>query len=326
MRVAGLSIVAVLSGVFGGCSGEEIDLTTPEGEAEPVDLRRELPPPPEGGLQFVTPDYVIPPYTEVQWCWFTEYNGPDTAMSAQWTYQSPGGHHAQILSTNAGPDLYPTGEAFDCTSTDSMPMTDLNPLLVLAELTAEDPEGPVGQLILPDGLAAELESNTRIVIQSHYVNTTADPILVRDGVNVSLVPLEEVETWAAPWVHLDTDFLLPQGEHTLEFECVWEDDMNILFLGGHMHEWGTAFSLQANPAEGPSSELYAVPEWDPVMRDAPPMNRYEEAPLQVRAGDSFTTHCEWNNDTDHEMGFPEEMCVTFGMAYPLKVPIICDPD
>ena len=58
---------------------------------------------------------------------------------------------------------------------------------------------------------------------------------------------------------------------------------------------------------------------------SPPINEYEDGSFQVSAGDSFTTSCTWDNTTDEPLGFPEEMCVTFGFAYESKIPLICAP-
>ena len=60
---------------------------------------------------------------------------------------------------------------------------------------------------------------------------------------LDLVEEASVETWAAPLVLVDTDFSLPPGESTtVSFDCALEEELNLLFLLGHMHEWGTAFS------------------------------------------------------------------------------------
>ena len=44
----------------------------------------------------------------------------------------------------------------------------------------------------------------------------------------------------------------------------------------------------------------------------------------TKAGDVFTTRCAWDNDTDRVLGFPEEMCLTFGMVYPATEPVVCE--
>ncbi|MEQ1507145.1 MAG: hypothetical protein ABMB14_33260 [Myxococcota bacterium] len=317
----------VLSVVFTACTGAGVELTTPTTDSEPVDLRREFPEPPAGGIQFVTPDYVIPAHTEKMLCYITPYDGATVGIHSQWTFQSPGGHHITVNATTQDEDSAPNGSWVDCTDTASSTMTNLEPLLVGGDLGHDDPEGPSGSLILPDGVAAELETGRRLVLQSHYINTTADDILVRDAINLELVDAAAVTTWAAPVVHLDQGFSLPPGETSTDsFDCAFAQEVDLLFIGGHMHEWGTAFSTELTRAgTGDRETVYEVPEWDPVFRDAPPYLEYAPGEMHLMPGDTFTTNCAWNNDTDAALEFPSEMCVTFAMAYPLKVPVVCEP-
>jgi hypothetical protein len=311
--------------VVAGCGPRaEVSLTRRADPAAPVDLRRAFPPPPEGGAQLVTPEYVIEPSTEVEWCWFSTWTGPTTGLRAQWTYQSPHGHHVVVNATSAPADAYPDGSALDCTDPGALPMTDLQPLLIGGTGNAETPDGPESELVLPDGMAVRLQEGQRIVLQSHYVNTTAEPILVQDALNLALVDPDAVATWTAPFVHLDVDLAVARGHHALEFDCAWQQEVDLLFLAGHLHEHGSAYALTLTPADGgPPRALHEVAEWDPAMRDVPPVTEYAPGELTIHPGDLFTTRCEWDNETDHVLGFPEEMCVTFGMAYPLEAPIVC---
>jgi hypothetical protein len=53
------------------------------------------------------------------------------------------------------------------------------------------------------------------------------------------------------------------------------------------------------------------------------MMNWELGELVVQAGDSFTTHCVWDNPGDEPLEFPAEMCATFGVASPLYAPTLC---
>lgn len=290
--------------------------------SEAVDLRGDFPAPPEGGIQFLTPDMTIEPYTEKLWCFFDTYEGEDVAIVDVDTYQSQYGHHVQLLSTKNDPDEYPDGMAFDCTDRETLPMTDMDPIYI----AVPESEGRTA-MHLEDGMGVELESGTRIVIQSHYLNTSAEAILVNDAINIGVTDPESVETWAAPFAHVLTDMPLPPGQATsLPVDCAFEGTYEIMYVGGHMHEWGTTYSIDHVLADGTSTErIYEVETWDALYRDQPPMNSYAAGERTVQPGDRFVTTCNWFNDTDEELNFPEEMCATFGMLYPSKVPLICDP-
>jgi hypothetical protein len=306
-----------------GCAAPKEE-PVPEGVK---DLRRDFPEAPEGAMVFTPPEYTIPAFTEMQMCWVGTYTGPDVGVDYLATYQAPNGHHLLLLQITADEDELPDGEAFDCTSDDDLPMTDLEPVFVAGSEVIETEAGPEFSYRLPEGMAVEMEEGIRYVVQSHYVNTTAEDILVNDQLVYTTIPADQVETWAAPMTHVVTDHPIQPGEQkTLSFDCAWEQDIQVLFLGGHMHEWGTAFSVDWTHGDGTTERLYDIPVWDPLYRDKPPFNDYEGSGLQVAQGDVFTTTCNWFNTEDYVLDFPFEMCATFGMVYPTKVPLICEPE
>lgn len=48
-----------------------------------------------------------------------------------------------------------------------------------------------------------------------------------------------------------------------------------------------------------------------------------EAPNVARAGDTFHTHCEWQNTTAKTLTFPDEMCTGVGFYFPSQGQIAC---
>lgn len=323
--------IMALAGLLVACTAEERSVVAGAAGAgtATIDLRRSFPEPPMvEGVEMLTyepPAYTIPAYTEKQFCWFGTYDGPEVGIVYNGMFQSESGHHVVMLTTNADPDEYPDGEIFDCSENGSFPMTDMDPNFIGSADLVETDDGPQGEFWLPDGMGAVLKPGTRYVIQSHYVNYQGEDILVNDRMVYGVRPADEIETWAAPLIHVWTDLTIPPGEdYDLSFECAFEGDYNVLFLGGHMHEYGTKFSIEHLKEDGSEENLYDIPTWDPVFRDAPPYNQYLDAPLQVKAGERFRTNCSWFNTEDHAVGFPSEMCVTFSMAYPSRVPLTCD--
>lgn len=317
-----LGVMVWLSGCGSEATPTPAATPTPTAaEATPVDLRFELPPVPQGGSQYVTPDMIIPPYSERQFCYFFTYTGEDIGVNKAGFWQNADyGHHVIAMISNADPEVYQDGQSYDCTAKDSMPMTDMEPLVI-------PNVGEVGQseMILPEGMATKLKSGSRMVMQSHYLNTSGQALLVRDVINFEYIPVDQVRTWAAPYAHVNLDFSLPPGQTTtVKVECTFDQDVYLLMLLGHMHEWGAAFSIEWDRLEGQRELLYDVPVWDPLMRDDPITYRYDEGQMLIRAGEKFITTCTWFNDTDHVIEFPEEMCVTSGMLYPSVVPLICE--
>jgi len=81
----------------------------------------------------------------------------------------------------------------------------------------------------------------------------------------------------------------------------------------HMHAHGRHFELSMGPLDAQRTVI-DVPNWDPDMRDRPPLTDFTtgEVDGSLQAGDRIRGACTWFNDTDHALGFPQEMCASFG--------------
>jgi hypothetical protein len=71
------------------------------------------------------------------------------------------------------------------------------------------------------------------------------------------------------------------------------------------------------------TQLYTAGDWMPDYRDSPPIDLYVQNPKPLHTGQVLRTTCAWNNTTDHELKFPEEMCATFGLVAGTKQPVVC---
>jgi hypothetical protein len=289
-----------------------------------VDRRVELPDPGDAGLQLVMPEAVVEPYSDVQNCTLMTYDGPDVGITEVTTYQAaPYGHHLLLFGTRLDPAEYPDGTTFDCSDPATMQLVDP---LFFTEPWDQTDDVVRTHLLLPGELALALEEGQRFLAQSHYVNSSDAPMLVQDGINFATVDPDTVETWAAPWGHGTTEMPLAAGQGTtLELQCNWADDVSLLSLMGHMHERGRAFSVDHTTASG-TTRLYEVENWSAEYRDTPPVTSWELPGLAVAAGDVFTTTCEFWNDTDEELNYPDEMCASFGIAWPARDALLCAAD
>ncbi len=304
--------VLFLVACAGGSSDSDVEIT--DYVLNPADF-----PAPAGGEQWFGPEVVAEPYTEVQYCMFGTYAGPDVGMDAFESYQGEGGHHLILLGTSAGTDRFADGEVIDCTATGDIPMTDFEPLI-----NAEPLDAGRSSITLPEGYAVKLRTGQRYVVQAHYVNTTAERRRYKDIMTIGMVPEEQVTTWAAAFALTVIDFTLPPGPSSVNFDCSFADDYQMLYLTGHLHEYGTSFRLDHKVGDA-TTELYEIPVWDVNYRDAPPLQKYGPGELTIDAGTTLTTTCDWENTEDHDLEFPAEMCATYGMLYPSLVPVVCNP-
>lgn len=278
-----------------------------------------FPPPPDGGVQLVTPELEIPAYSERQLCYFGTWDGPDVGLHASEGFQEEGGHHVTLLGTNYTVEEYPDGALVDCTDEEQFDMLRMDPLFIQGSY---DP-AYAGGASLPVGMAIELRSGQRWVVQAHYINTTGEALLVRDAMNLALTPADEVETWAATYAHSTLSLSVPPGEAaSTVIDCTFDAPYSLLNVSGHMHEHGTAFRAVHGRA-GVEQVLYEVPSWTPAYRDEAPMTDFGAAPYEIQAGDTLTTTCTWFNGGEVELRFPEEMCATVGVLYPRREALTC---
>lgn len=286
----------------------------------PIDARAEIPDPPAGGVQFRSVEHEIPPLSERMFCEFFTWDGGDVGLENAHSYQDPMyGHHAILLETNVSHWDAPDGTVWDCTDEEDLDMTRTDQLYIPKPLRLGETE-----MALPDGMAVKLEEGQRLLLQSHYVNYADRPLIVEDGVNLAIEPVEDVQTWAAPYVHTRLDLDIPPGERTtMEVDCGFDEDVNLLFLLGHMHENGVSFSVDHLDTDGDATRVYDIPNWLDGYRDNPPIDDYAEGEFVVHAGEAFRTTCTWDNTTDETLRFPQEMCVTVGLAYPAEDELYC---
>ncbi len=280
----------------GGSEGADEDV---------IDERVKMPADQAGRLYFAGAEFTVEPGEDVMMCASMEYNGPDVAFRAAHSLQGKGGHHA-ILLTDRKPRE--AGTLVDCTKGEAM--RNYSALMI-------PKEGPPGHATL-------LRGGTKMVLQSHYINTTDKPMLVRDVVQFDTVDTDDVKTWTSVLATNTLAFEVPAGKTgEMSFDCVIPKDVELLLVGGHMHEWGTKFSLEVGPSADAMKLLHLVDPWQAEYRDQPPIDLYFNKPLKLAAGTVLRTNCWWDNDESHPLAFPSEMCSSFGLVAGTKEPIEC---
>lgn len=257
-------------------------------------------------IDLVTPEVEIPAGAEKLYCMYLTYEGDDTAIFNMDGLQGEGGHHVVLLTTRKPK---PVGTFTDCTSVEDM--IDLDPFILPG----------IG---LPDRTGISLAKGTQFVLQFHYVNPFTQPILVRDVARLHKRDVAEVDEWIAPFVTNSYGLVVPSADapHKVEFDCALPFDVELLVLGGHLHEQGQTFEVTIGDGTVMDS-AYLVDPWKPDFRDAPPVSLFFSNPLRVTQGQTIRTTCTWRNETGRQMTFPEEMCSAFGYAKGVKDPYVC---
>ena len=265
-------------------------------EPEARDNRVELPPQDDDHYTFVGGEIVIEPGEDKMYCFYLEAE-EDMALTDIDMLQGEFGHHAIIVRTT---DPKPPGTVEDCSDDEST--SKFSAFLI-----------PVAGA--PENAAFLVEKGTQVVLQSHYVNASDEPILIRDAVHTRRLPMDEVETWMSTFTTTSFGIEIMPGENETEltFDCAMDRDVDLLNVGGHMHESGTSFEVSIGPSEEELERIYFVDKWIPEFRDVPPVELYGSDPLRLTAGTIVRTTCRWENTTGEPMHFPEEMCAAFGV-------------
>lgn len=260
-----------------------------------LDYRVTLPAADPAYLDLVSPEVVIPASTEKMYCYYITHRGEEIAVSTLEAKQGPFGHHLALLKAV---DTKEDGLLEDCT--DESSMGSLRTFVLPG-------------IELPESNAIKIVPGEQFVLQFHYVNAGRQDIKVRDLARLKLVDVASVSTWVNTFTTNSALVSVPaQSSGTVEFDCELSESLNLLVVGGHMHELGTRFDLAYGANADSLASLYQVDPWNSFYRDSPPVTAMISEPMVLEAGHILRTSCAWTNPTDEEVSFPAEMCSAFG--------------
>lgn len=297
------------------CTADDLPPESPGGPGEVVpcegvDHTESFPDSPDV-YQVASPVLQIPANSEILWCFFGAYEGPDAGVvDVQMQSSAEGLMHHAVLHRYDGERA--DGALIDCT--DLQDQLALGPPLFEISNTSDN-----SWFDLPEGFAYKLSQGQRWAADVHYINLTDEPICINVAWDLDLVDADEVETFVGAY-NLDVaDFEVPPGQHTRAFECAWPQDVTLLSISGHMHFHGDSFAVDWLGRD----RVYAVEEWEDEYRFSSPVTTFEPGELAVPEGAVFRSACTWDNGGASTLRFPEEMCTTYGIAYPLDAPLLC---
>lgn len=300
-----LGIVTAASGCAGG-HGNSVngDVPRPAGFA---------PPPPEPGeVEYDSPIIsAIAPGTDVTYCSYLDKTvATDTDIVHFRAFQSLSGHHA-VLFTARQPRPVDT---HICTEDD---MTNTHSYI------AGGGGESIGTITIPDGLAFRIPAGTQLMMQTHWINASQE---VRDGqvvVYVTAQPADSSRQVLDLFNVIKADFMIPAGQRvTGSTSCVLKQDVQLLTLTGHEHEFGSHVDIQLG--DGANTTMLWSYDWQPSYQSAPPYTIYSvDQPLKLKAGQTLQVTCSWMNSTANDIAFPREMCIGTGFYYPAVGEIDC---
>jgi hypothetical protein len=169
---------------------------------------------------------------------------------------------------------------------------------------------------LPEGVALRVEPGTVLLMNTHYLNTSSEPVETDARINLHTLPEEEVKVEAGVLFHYNFFIHVPAGgAASARMRCPVEHDISIVRLQSHMHRRGVGFAAHLVHGGGDAmEEIHATTRWEQV-----PASEFSP-PLQVKAGDAIDSRCDYQNpearDVVQGSTTKDEMCVLIGPYYP----------
>lgn len=290
-----------------GCGTD--DVTTDE----PLLDGFEPPAPASDEIQIISPAVRgIAPGADVNLCSYIDRRLTEDIdiLSYRGFQSSVGGHHTILYAVT----LQEAANTHECNEDD---------MINARYLAGAGPDAPPS--LLPDGVVFRIPANTQLMVNTHWINATDQPIDGQSAFNLKVSKPTPDHKLASLLTVGTTMFTLPMGPASTSAECtVEEGPFNVFTLGGHMHEWGTHAKISLTKSGQGASAMLWESDWSSEKQFNPPLNQYPtDAPLVLQAGDKLRIECDYDNDTGNPLPFPREMCVGFQYAYPMTKQLDC---
>ena len=270
------------------------------------------PEPAVGEMRLVAPLVTkIAPGADITWCeYIASPFDRDVDVVASRGYQSHAGHHTLLMDVVGGEKRL--GQRHECTDED---MTN-------ARFLAGGSDG-IAKFSIPEGIAFRVKRGSVLMVQSHWINTSNEPIDGQTVFNIKAVEpdpaRQQAQLFAAYTANVN---LPPRGEASATTDCSFGRDIDFFALGGHAHEWGSHVKLSVR--RGDTWETFYDQAWEPQFQSDPPLNYYDpKKPFHFAKGDVLRVECKYKNSTNDTIRFPREMCVGEGFFFPGTADIQC---
>ena len=240
--------------------------------------------------------FTIPPGGEVYKCQnFANPFGEVAEVRKFESHMTPGSHHLLLFYNEGASD----GPLEDCSGLEFA-------------ATPYSTQLPDDEVAFPAGVAARIDPSTGIRLQSHYLNTSSDPLTAHVEVTFHLAASGTVTAHAGVLFIIEPNFAIPPNQtQTVTHECNVPFDMNLIKATSHMHKHGTHFE-----ATIAGETVFETTEW------AEPEPAYFDPPRPVSGGDPLHFGCTFVNNSSQTLTFGEsaesnEMCIFGAAFYPL---------
>jgi hypothetical protein len=274
-------------------------------DASPGDI---LPPPPTGKGFQIGLDVDLEPGGEIEYCRYFALPGEGEldVQSFEHAY-SRGSHHLLVYQTRfAASEI--DDEVFPCAgaSFDSLGVTGV----------AYAAQVDRGALSYPDGVALKMRAGDVVLLQTHYLNASDDPLEAKVRLNFRLADAPAAVEAGTLFFYDWAIVVPPNQQTTARMSCAIPEDANILFGMSHMHRRGVGYrSWLAGADLAEPEELVSTTRWEnvePTLFD--PVK-------QFRAGQRVDFECDYTGESSRTIiegpsAVDNEMCMFIAAYYP----------
>lgn len=258
--------------------------------------------PPEGYTRYRTEPITVAPGESGLWAqWISAPIDRDLDVVDVTGTQTTGGHHALMYSTT---ELHDIGFSRPWENVDQ---------LTARFIGGIGGEG-TGKVSLPPGVVFRIEAGTALVVQTHYINVTSEPIVGEAILDVKLAEVSPEAQVASMFANATTQTAVEPGASNAQVSCVLGSDIELLMFANHMHEAGSHVETREIKSDGTTVDVKIDPEWQYEWAFSPNFTHASPgSPWKLQAGSTLVTDCAWENSGAGVIEFPDEMCVFYGM-------------
>jgi len=300
-------LLALSMAALAGCGGD----TEPAPNEQPDEL---LAPPPEGqGIQFKM-NTELEPGTEGERCMFVKAPADAIFVNHDEVRYSKGSHHfllyettyTEIPTKKVDGTPVDTSGVFDCSdgATNGWDVTKL--------VAGSQNANGTSMLAFPPDVAMKVRAGAILLMNAHYINTTAEVLKPEVRINLYTVPEADVKTEGdILFLYNPFIYVAPQSQGRAHMRCPVHKDITIQNVQSHMHARGNGYAAVVG---GGSEPFYTNTLWEGV-----PVKDFGEG-LKVPAGSILDYYCDYKNaearDVYQGPRSTDEMCMLIGSYYP----------
>lgn len=276
---------------------------------EPSDV---LAPPPAGeGVQYVM-NTEIAASTEVEMCKFVQAPADGLWVNRDEVRYTTGSHHFLLYETaydtipSAKDDGTPvdTSQVFDCSEgpTEGWTITRL--------IGGSQNRGGASVVSFPPDVAVRVRPGAMLMMNAHYVNTSAEAVTPDVRINLWTIPEAQVKQEGDILFWYNIFINVPEmGSTRAQMRCNVAEDITVTTMQSHMHARGTGYAASFG-----GNTFYENTLWEDV-----PVTNYADG-LIIPGGTMVDYHCDFENPEAREVfqgpRSTDEMCMMIGSYYP----------